>query len=215
MMNLPVFRSKLRTASIWKNVIHLTMVDSTNSEALRRLASEPDLHGTVIIAEEQTAGRGRCERHWISLPSNLACTVILRTSAPLSALRETSLVVGLALYKTVTAFATGQELRLKWPNDLLVNGKKCAGILVETIERNVIIGIGVNIVQAPDDLELRHPAGCLFAEASHVSREEFLAEFLNTLEGDWSVFEKAGFAPFRQAYLEAARLKQLEEEIPL
>lgn len=214
-MNLAAFRSKLRTASIGKNVIHLATVDSTNNEALRRLASEPNLHGTVITAEEQTAGRGRYDRHWISLPSNLACTVILRTGAPLPALRETPLVVGLALYKTVTGFGTGQELRLKWPNDLLANGKKCAGILVETIEKNVIIGIGVNIARAPEHVELRYPASSLHAEGINVAREQFLAEFLNTLEGDWSVFEKAGFAPFRQAYLEAAQLKQLEEEIPL
>lgn len=200
--NLAFLNSQLRTASIGKCVVYREQLDSTNAEAKRQLAAGAGAHGTVIIAGDQTQGRGRYDRQWISFPSNLAVTVMLSTTLPLPALQKTPLVVGLALYKIVKSYCTRQQLRLKWPNDLLINDKKCAGILIETIENTIIMGIGVNIDRAPDHMELRHPATSLYAEGVQVDRERLLAAFLNILEPDWLCFEKAGFAAFRAAYEE-------------
>lgn len=123
---------------------------STSDEAFR-LAREGAPHGTVVIAREQTAGRGRTGRGWQSPPGNLYLSVLLRLDLPPARVAELSFVAALAVAQTVDAFLPGRA-RLKWPNDVLVDGAKVAGILVEQADGVAVLGIGVNVAHCPSGL---------------------------------------------------------------
>ncbi len=124
-------------------------VGSTNDEA-RLLAREGAAHGTVVTAREQIAGRGRQGRGWASPPGNLYLSAVLRLELPLARIAELSFVAALAVADAVDAvLPAGRLSTLKWPNDVLVDGAKIAGILIEQAERATIVGIGVNIGHHP------------------------------------------------------------------
>ncbi|HEX8103317.1 MAG TPA: biotin--[acetyl-CoA-carboxylase] ligase [Solirubrobacteraceae bacterium] len=135
--------------------VHLRTTSSTNDVA-RALAAAGAPAGTIVTAAEQTAGRGRQGRRWTAPPGRaLLLSVVVRALDPLLSLRA-----GLAVADVV-----GADARVKWPNDVLVDGRKVAGILVEGRPQEgwAVIGIGVNVAVAPDDLpeELRATAGTL------------------------------------------------------
>lgn len=138
-------------------MIFLEQTESTNADALR-LAKRGEKLPLWVVAERQTAGRGRDGRIWISEPGNLHASVAFEARAPLSAASQLALVAGIALYEsvqTVVRLAGPQTIRLKWPNDLLIGSAKAGGILVETIaltqEQGVlaVIGFGLNVSSAP------------------------------------------------------------------
>ncbi len=130
-------------------------VDSTNAEALRRL-HDHQLAPFVVLAERQTAGRGRRGRNWVSpFGENLYYSLVLRIDGGMRQLEGLSLVVGLALLQSLRAIGLG-SVGLKWPNDLLVDGRKIAGILLELAGDpadvcHVVIGIGVNVNMLASD----------------------------------------------------------------
>jgi BirA family biotin operon repressor/biotin-[acetyl-CoA-carboxylase] ligase len=135
--------------------VHFRLVDSTNARA-RELAARGAPHGTIVTAAEQSAGRGRQGRSWSAPPGRaLLCSIIVREPP-----RLLPLAAGLAV-----ADEAGPEAMVKWPNDVLVDGRKVAGILVEgrTQEGWAVIGIGLNVAMRDDDLpaELRGRAGSL------------------------------------------------------
>jgi BirA family transcriptional regulator, biotin operon repressor / biotin---[acetyl-CoA-carboxylase] ligase len=154
--------------------LHLRRTDSTNVRA-RELAARGAPHGTLVTAAEQTAGRGRQGRTW-SAPAGrgLLCSVVIREPSPLL-----SLAAGVAVAEVV-----GGTAGLKWPNDVLVDGRKVSGILVEARpqERWAVVGIGVNVALAPDDFppELRDAAGTLGLGVQEV--ESVLDRLLGALE---------------------------------
>lgn len=161
-------------------------IGSTNDEALAWAAQgAPDL--SIVIADEQTAGRGRLDRKWFTPKgSALACSVILR---PVNN-THLSRTVGLAALSIADSCAKlGLSPQVKWPNDILLNGKKAAGILIETIWTGdevtaLVIGMGINILKGslPPAEELKFPATCLETELGHpVEREGFLQEVLSRL----------------------------------
>ena len=135
--------------------LHLRVIDSTNTRA-RELAVAGAPHGTVVTAGEQSAGRGRQGRTWTAPAGRaLLCSVVVRDPPPLL-----SLLAGVA-----TAEAVGPEAMLKWPNDVHLDGRKVAGILVEgrPQERWGVVGVGVNVAVRPEDfpLDLADRAGTL------------------------------------------------------
>ena len=158
------------------DLLRLEDVDSTNAEAVRLLqAREQDLKPTWILADSQNSGRGRRGRAWVSPPGNLYATLLMRPHVSASIAPQLSLVAALAVRDTIIALLGEQsaEVTLKWPNDILVNGSKLAGILLETHLANaapqvdvgwVAIGIGVNLLHFPEDApypatSLQHVAG--------------------------------------------------------
>jgi len=154
--------------------LHLRVAGSTNERA-RELAAAGAPHGTLVTAGEQTAGRGRQGRTWAAPAGRaLLCSVIVREPP-----RLLPLAAGVAVAKVV-----GDEALLKWPNDVLVNGLKVAGILVEgrPAERWVVVGIGLNVALAESDFppELRGRAGTLGLRADAI--EPMLAKLLAALE---------------------------------
>lgn len=189
-------------------------LDSTLSEAARRAH---ELTGPLwILADEQTAARGRRGRSWATPKGNFAATLIMRrTDAPgIAALR--SFVASLALRRAFVR-VTGDEsaFALKWPNDVLLNGGKVAGILLENIGDHLAIGIGVNLAHAPgaDQVE----AGAL-RPVSIVGETGLVistAKFLDALAAEYALLETQfttfGFAPIRTAWL--AHAARLGEEI--
>ena len=123
---------------------------STSDEAFR-LAREGAAHATVVTAREQTAGRGRVGRGWDSPVGNLYLSVLLRLDLAPGRIAELSFVAALAVAEMVDAFAAGR-VSLKWPNDVLIDGAKVAGILVEQANGATVIGIGVNVAHCPSGL---------------------------------------------------------------
>ena len=134
----------------------LAAVDSTNREARTRSRSG-EAGPLWITAETQTAGRGRGDRSWFSPPGNLYASLLMREPAPASRVPELAFVAALAVRDAIaaTAPALAPQLALKWPNDILLAGGKCAGILIEGEHQTptattVIIGIGVNCALYPE-----------------------------------------------------------------
>jgi len=135
--------------------VHLRRIDSTNALA-RDLASRGAPHGTLVTATEQVAGRGRQGRSWTARPGDsLVCSWVIRDPSALL-----SLAAGVAV-----AEVCGDSAQVKWPNDVLMDGRKVAGILVEgrPADRWAVVGIGINVAQTPQDFpaELRERAGSL------------------------------------------------------
>jgi BirA family transcriptional regulator, biotin operon repressor / biotin---[acetyl-CoA-carboxylase] ligase len=157
--------------------LHLAVTDSTNTRA-RELAAAGAPHGTLVTAGEQLAGRGRQGRTWTAPPGRaLLCSVVLRDPP-----RLLPLLAGVAVAE-VASSAEGSA-QVKWPNDVLIDGRKVAGILVEgrPQERWAVLGIGLNVALAPDDFppELRNTATTLGLFPGAV--EPKLAELLEVLE---------------------------------
>jgi BirA family biotin operon repressor/biotin-[acetyl-CoA-carboxylase] ligase len=192
-------------------------VDSTNAEAAR-LA--PRLTGPCwILAGEQTGGRGRRGRAWASPPGNFHATLVLRPQDPPATVALRSFAAALAARDALVAL-TGlpQSFTLKWPNDVLCNGGKIAGILLESAGQgsqvaHLAIGIGVNLIAAPDpallDEGALHPV-TLLRETGHRIAPETLLDALAPAFARWEhTFTTEGFAPLRAAWLaHAANLGQ-------
>ena len=127
-------------------------IGSTNADCLERLRSgDPIMEGAWLVADRQTAGRGRQGRGWFDGHGNFMGSTIVRPGPGDPAAHTLSLVAGIALHDTVRPLCPADRAPvLKWPNDLLVGGAKLSGILLESTGSAVVIGIGVNLKQAPD-----------------------------------------------------------------
>ena len=131
---------------------HHATIDSTNLEA-HRLAAIGETGPLWIVSAEQTMGKGRLGRQWVSKPGNLYATLLWPTAAPQNVLSQLSFVAALAVHGAASHFAAPSTITLKWPNDCLLNNAKFCGILAEAIKPNLVaIGIGVNIAHHPEGL---------------------------------------------------------------
>jgi BirA family transcriptional regulator, biotin operon repressor / biotin---[acetyl-CoA-carboxylase] ligase len=175
-------------------------IDSTNRRA-RELAENGALEGEIVIAEQQTRGRGRLGRTWVSPPFvNLYLSIILRPTLPPVHAAQVTLMAAVALADTVARFAPDPPA-IKWPNDILLHGKKVAGILAESsisAERvnYVILGIGVNVNFAtalmPDAIRQR-ATSLMDCAGKPVSREAFLGRLIHDLDRCYGILGEAGF----------------------
>src|ERR687884_1476715 len=151
----------------------------------QRLLGRDDPEGAVAVADEQTEGRGRLGRQWLApTGTSLLVSVLLRPDVEPARLPELSLVAGRACAEAI-AEAAGLETQVKFPNDVLVRGRKVAGILAEASEGRVVLGIGVNVSQSGGQLpaEPRTPATSLLLETGReVDRAELLVALLDRLE---------------------------------
>lgn len=191
-------------------------IGSTNDEA-KRLARAGAPEGTLVWAAEQTAGRGRRGRHWASPPGNLYLSLILRPGGAPGQAAQLGFVAALGLYVGLDDLAgLGPRLRCKWPNDLLLDGRKLAGILLESETTAsgavdfVVIGTGVNLASSPAESE--YPATSL-AEAgtATVSPASLLEGFVREFDRWLARWREEGFAPVRGAWL--ARASGIGEDI--
>ncbi len=186
-------RSTLATTHLGQRLYLHHELSSTNSEAMA-LAQSGGEHGTVVVADQQTAGRGRQGRAWFSPPGvNLYCSVIIRPSElripHAEWLSWIPLVSALAAAEAVRTVA-GVRLVLKWPNDLLCRERKVGGLLCENgVDRNkrdfVVVGLGLNVNLRPESFpqDLTGLAGSLIEETCHpLDRNRLLSQFLTDLE---------------------------------
>jgi BirA family biotin operon repressor/biotin-[acetyl-CoA-carboxylase] ligase len=180
-------------------VWHHDQIGSTNDEA-KRMAAQGAPHGTVIHADEQTAGRGRMAHTWFSPPGNLYLSILLRTGQPLHRTPELSFLAALAVADTVEALLPRQtRAMLKWPNDVLVNGGKIAGILLEHVEQATIMGIGLNVLQAPSNSAYKTTTIVANGGIASVDgARDILLDRLGRYLGTW---QSQGFAPIRDQWL--------------
>jgi BirA family biotin operon repressor/biotin-[acetyl-CoA-carboxylase] ligase len=192
-----MLRQRLKGSLFGKRIYHFFKTDSTNRVALE-LGHAVEPEGAVVLAEEQTAGRGRAARVWHSDRAvGIYVTVLLRPRlAPVQAPLLT-MMAGLSARSAVQA-VTGLTVDLKWPNDLLIRGKKLGGILTEMHAepgqiRFVIVGIGLNVNQENFPGELAETATSLRVETGKAqSRMELLVRLLHEFEGDYNRFLREG-----------------------
>ena len=171
----------------WMGVhrIDLETCGSTNDEAAR-LARAGARHGTVVTAATQTSGRGRAGRTWVSPPGgNLYVSMILRPALPLRDVPAMTLAIGVAVCEVAKIF--GAAATLKWPNDVLIGGRKVAGVLLESQSRSerldvVIAGIGINLSTLPDAETAPHATSLSEAIGAPIDRELFLRHLLHSAE---------------------------------
>lgn len=147
------------------------------------LANAPE--GLAVQALIQTAGKGRQGREWISQEGNLFISFLLRPKGGPLEMGQLSLLTAVALAKSL------DDIKLKWPNDVLKNGKKCAGILLERENDALIIGVGLNIVSAPDEFS-----------AVGGNADEIRDKFLYEMEALYKHWQKYGFDDIREQWLE-------------
>ena len=193
----------------------LAEVDSTNAHAVR-VVNDLD-HPTWILGLNQTAGRGRRGRPWVNLEGNFAATLVLFPQESPETLALRSFVTSLALIEAL-GMLTGRsdKFSLKWPNDVLLNSGKMAGILLESLQLDtgqtaLSIGVGVNLIAAPDMPQVEAnatPPVALFTETGvRIGPEQFLDCFANCYANYEVEFVRNGFQPIRKAWLDrAARL---------
>jgi BirA family biotin operon repressor/biotin-[acetyl-CoA-carboxylase] ligase len=189
------FSERLATRRLGRHLVVRATVESTNDVAWEALAQgAPD--GAVVVADAQTRGRGRGGRRWHAVPGrSLALSVVLHQGCERGQLGLLPLVTGLALAQALERL--GARPALKWPNDLLLGGRKVAGILCESrfVPRGgeaAVIGVGVNVALRAEDFpdELRERATSLALEGVETAREAVAAEFLGALEPEWTALQE-------------------------
>jgi BirA family biotin operon repressor/biotin-[acetyl-CoA-carboxylase] ligase len=183
-------------------------IGSTNDE-LKRLAREGAPEGLIGSAERQTAGRGRRGRNWVSPAGNLYASILLRPQCRAASAAQLGFVAALGVAGAIGELAPQVALHCKWPNDLLANGKKISGILLETEMTAgdrpdfVVLGIGVNLASSPTDTP--YPATSLTAEGAHgITPPVMLPAIVRHFDKWLAQWRDEGFAPTREAWLAIA-----------
>ena len=187
----------------------LNRVDSTNQE-IKRLAAAGAHDGTLVWAGEQSAGRGRRGRSWHSPYGNLYFSLLLHPRCPASEAMQIGFVTAVALADTIHAkLPPNTHVSCKWPNDVLVGGRKVAGILLEssTGEGNTLswlaVGVGVNIGWHPPDHESQYSATSLKAAGANIAEPgEMLEEFCQHFLIWYKAWTEIGFEKIREAWME-------------
>lgn len=178
-------------------LVHVPVTGSTMDEVIAR-AAEGAPEGLAVVTDRQTAGRGRAGRTWTHhTGESLLVSVLLRPTLPPEQLGTLPLLVGIAAAEAIEG-ATGREVALKWPNDLLLDGAKVGGILLTSVATGdrvqmVVVGLGINLSGSGDEL----PAGATsleLASGRRVSRDDLLASFLARLSEHYTAWQGAGGA---------------------
>lgn len=195
----------LQTEHFGREMHYYDVVDSTQTIA-HKLAQEGAPHGTVVIGEEQTAGRGRMARPWESAHgTGIWMTVIVRPDVTPQQASSYTLVVAVAITMAIKTLYKHVEPAIKWPNDLLINGKKCTGILTEMqaeadCVQALLVGIGINANQVASDFspDIADIATSLRLEADEeINRAALVASILQYLEQFTALYVKEGFASMK------------------
>lgn len=193
----------------YDRIVHDT-IGSTMTEAARVAASLTS--PTWIMAHAQTDGRGRRGRAWLTPSGNLTATLVYRPTTSAFEASQRSFVAANALYQALSAYVAADQLSLKWPNDVLLNGGKVAGILLETSAHRaeidyLSVGIGVNLQTAPEVADAAFVPTSLAAAGVDVTAVDFLTTLAATYSAQEVLIQTEGFARIRSDWLaHAARL---------
>jgi BirA family biotin operon repressor/biotin-[acetyl-CoA-carboxylase] ligase len=201
----------LRASVVGRRVHYLASVDSTNA-ALRALADAGEPEGTVLLADGQTAGRGRAGRAWFSPPGlGLWLSVLLRPGRPPREMGALSVATALSVAGALRE-SCGIDARVKWPNDVVAGGgRKLGGILLESLQgaggsvERLVVGIGLNVNIGTGDLPPELAASAVSLRmllGRPVSRLDVLRAVLSGFDADWRLFEADGLGGFRSRWLD-------------
>jgi len=186
-LNIDNIKNKLNTEYLGREILYLDEVDSTNNIA-KEYGKQEGNHGLLVIAEGQNAGKGRLGRSWNSpIGSGVWMSLVLKPNIEQKSSPMLTLIAALAVNVSMRKI-TGLKTVIKWPNDIVLNGKKTCGILTEMTasadrQGSIIIGIGINVNQEEFPEELREKATSLWIEGKRqVSREALISEIMNQLE---------------------------------
>jgi BirA family biotin operon repressor/biotin-[acetyl-CoA-carboxylase] ligase len=206
-LDIELITAKLQTNTLGKSIHYYDEVDSTNTRA-QTLVKEGAAEGTLVIAEHQTSGRGRMGRQWYSPKGKgLWMSLVLKPRIPLQYAPQLTLLVAVALCRSIRKL-TAINVGIKWPNDLLVDGKKVSGILLESSAdeeklQHVIAGVGISVNLGLDDFpeEIRDVASSLSIQAgSKIDRVELLCQFMMELETLYNLYHEEGFTPIKMLW---------------
>ncbi|MDH5159917.1 biotin--[acetyl-CoA-carboxylase] ligase [Heyndrickxia oleronia] len=197
-------RLGLKTSKLGSMIQYLDTIDSTQKVA-HQLAQEGCPEGTIVVAEEQTNGRGRLTRHWHSPKfTGIWMSIVLRPKLPPFKAPQFTLITAVAVVQAIEQLCDLQP-EIKWPNDILIKGKKVTGILTELQAdsdkiHSIIIGIGINVNQTREDFpeELHSVATSIAIEnGGKLSRSKLIQQILANLEKYYQIYLEKGFAPLK------------------
>ncbi|MEV0617149.1 biotin--[acetyl-CoA-carboxylase] ligase [Nonomuraea sp. NPDC050404] len=212
-------RALVHPGSLWTGVTVVDSTGSTNAD-LARAAREGAEEGTVLVAEVQSAGRGRLGRTWTAPPrAGLTFSIVLRPGVPVAAQGWLSLLYGVAAASAARRLAE-VDVRLKWPNDLLIGERKLAGVLAERVDDAIVIGMGMNVTLKQEELPVETATSLAIEKAACLDRDPLLRAVLREIEThyrDW--IEAKGDAEasgLRSAYLAASATigRRVRVELP-
>lgn len=171
-------------------------------------ASDGEPSNLWVTAKTQTSARGSRGRDWKAEPGNLFASLMLRDAGPVEKLYQLTFVAAISVGQAIRQFSNSQAIENKWPNDLLLNGKKCSGILLESRMEGdqtiVVIGIGVNCISYPD-IDTLHAATSLAAEEIECAADELFPEVAICMANNISIWDKGNnFAAIRSLWLKNA-----------
>lgn len=190
------------------NYLTFDVIDSTNSEAKRLLSRGVDAN-FLILAGEQITGRGRGGRIWESKPGNLYMSIVIDSDSFHNRQSDISFVTGLAVYEAILDIAVSKkrklDLMIKWPNDILVNGAKISGILLESLKSKskhyLIIGIGINIASSPLLIE-KHTISFADLNINNIAPSALLDIVMKYFSHYYNLWQDKGFNMVRKLWLE-------------
>ena len=205
---------RLLTTRTLGRIVHVKAQTTSTNDDAKRLARDGAPEGTVVLADQQHRGRGRQGRNFAS-PAGVGIYVslLLRPEIELSRLPQLTLVAAVATAEAI-AEVSALSVELKWPNDILIHGKKAGGILTESVFQAdlsavAIVGIGINVNTAPAQFpaDLRHHVTSLALEAGRfVSRPPLIAAILGRFEPLYHTFQQQGLAPILPRWLDYGRI---------
>lgn len=191
-------QNQLRAEHIGREIITYDSVESTNDVA-KGLIGNSDNEGTVVLSDSQTQGKGRQGRTWYSEEKvGIYLSIILKPSLHPQHISQLTLVAGVTLNQTINEFSKARAY-LKWPNDILLNGKKVAGILTENCQHDgnsgIVLGIGINVNHAHFPVSLQQIATSMAMENGEIfERLPLITYFLNHLDQEYRTFLKEGLS---------------------
>jgi len=208
-LNQRLLEQRLNTRLLGHPCIVLDEVDSTNSEAMRQAGAGVE-EGLIVLANTQTAGRGRLQRQWYAWPEHtLAMSVLLKPPLTPEKIPQISLLTAVALHDALSSLVP--DIRIKWPNDILYHGKKIAGILTEMRAepgrvQAVVVGMGINVRNPeggwPEDIE-GIATDLTTACGRALSRMDIAVRILESMERHYLDYLRDGFTPVRQQWWQA------------
>ncbi|MEH6941582.1 biotin--[acetyl-CoA-carboxylase] ligase [Bacillus sp. JJ722] len=206
-MSADSIRLHLKSKILGQQIYYYDSLDSTQKVA-NELANSTGVEGTIVVADEQTSGRGRLARQWHSAKgTGIWMSIILKPNIPIHQAPKLTLITAVAVVQGIKEI-TGITAQIKWPNDILLNGKKICGILTEMQAEadgihSVVIGVGINVNQLVEDFspEIREIATSLLIEGGKtLLREEVICSVLTKLEDLYQNFQRDGFTSIKQLW---------------
>ncbi|APC96214.1 biotin--[acetyl-CoA-carboxylase] ligase [Francisella frigiditurris] len=193
----------------FKNIEYFYTIDSTSNYAIRK--QNNFLENTVFISEHQTQGFGRFNREWVSpFGKNIYCTLLEFVDLDISKLPGLSLVISISISRTLEKI--GLNPKLKWPNDIFINNKKIAGVIINVSaevndKAKLFIGFGLNVNMQKDNKIKTEWTSLKLELQTHIDRTKLLSEIIKNIQNDIKIFTNEGFSYFKEEYEKINYLK--------